>query len=57
MKNILAFIVLATIGFLIYRYRYYLLRYKLIRRLLVKSVMAIPPLRRRMLKRYSPFAT
>ncbi|QQK75877.1 hypothetical protein HUG15_10080 [Salicibibacter cibarius] len=57
MKKLMVFIALAIIGFLVYRYRYYVLRYKTSRRLLVKSVMAIPPLRRRMLKKYSPFAT
>ncbi|QQK79728.1 hypothetical protein HUG20_07410 [Salicibibacter cibi] len=57
MKKLMMFIGLAMIGFLVYRYRYYVLRYKISRRLLVKSVLAIPPLRRRLLKKYSPFAT
>ena len=56
LNKIMAFIGLAIIGFLVYRYRYFLLRYKITRRLLIRSIMAIPPLRRRMLKKYSPFA-
>ncbi|WP_160112341.1 hypothetical protein [Salicibibacter kimchii] len=56
MKKFMMIIGLAILGLLMYRYRYFLLRYKISRRLLLKSILAIPPLRRRVLRKYSPFA-
>ncbi|MBB6448874.1 hypothetical protein HNR44_000823 [Geomicrobium halophilum] len=60
MQKIFMWIIITLFTLLMYRYRRYFLRLflknKTSRRVLIKTVMEIPPLRRRFLRRYSPFA-
>ncbi|SDI32761.1 hypothetical protein [Natribacillus halophilus] len=57
MKKIIVSLGIIVLGIIAYRYRYVLLRNRITRRIIIKTVMEIPPLRRRALKKYSPFAT